>query len=158
MTEAHEDLRRGVREVCSCFPNEYWRDLDERRRYPEEFVVAMTDAGYLGALIPEEYGGMGLDLSAGCAILEEVNRSGANAGPAHAQMYTMGTLLRHGSEEQKGEYLPKDSERRSEAAGLHRHRARSRNRHDLHKDNGNARRRPLHRARAQDLHLQGRAV
>jgi len=107
LTESHEDLRRGVREVCSRFPNEYWRDLDAGRRYPEEFVQAMTEAGYLGALIPEEYDGMGLDLSAGCAILGEVNRSGANAGPAHAQMYTMGTLLRHGSEEQKSEYLPK---------------------------------------------------
>ncbi|HEX5701311.1 MAG TPA: acyl-CoA dehydrogenase family protein, partial [Rubrobacter sp.] len=103
----HEDLRRGVREVCSRFPDEYWRNLDAERRYPEEFVAAMTGAGYLGALIPEEYGGMGLDLSAACAILEEVNLSGANAGPAHAQMYTMGTLLRHGSEEQKREYLPK---------------------------------------------------
>ena len=106
LTQAHEDLRRGVKEVCSRFPNEYWRDLDTGRRYPEEFVAAMTEAGYLGALIPEEYGGMGLDLSAGCAILGEVNRSGANAGPAHAQMYTMGTLLRHGSEKQKREYLP----------------------------------------------------
>ena len=103
----HEDLRRAVREVCSRFPNEYWRGLDAERRYPEEFVAAMTGAGYLGALIPEEYGGLGLDLSAACAILEEVNLSGANAGPAHAQMYSMGTLLRHGSEEQKGEYLPK---------------------------------------------------
>jgi acyl-CoA dehydrogenase len=102
-----ENLRRGVREVCSRFPNEYWRDLDAERRYPEEFVAAMTGAGYLGALIPEEYGGMGLGLSAGCVILGEVNRSGANAGPAHAQMYTMGTLLRHGSEEQKRKYLPK---------------------------------------------------
>jgi acyl-CoA dehydrogenase len=103
----HEDLRRGVRDVCARFPNEYWRGLDADRRYPEEFVRAMTEAGHLGALIPEEYGGMGLDLSAACAILEEVNRSGANAGPAHAQMYTMGTLLRHGSEEQKKTYLPK---------------------------------------------------
>src|SRR5215204_4158136 len=107
LTEKHEDLRRGVREVCSRFPNEYWRDLDAERRYPEEFVASMTEAGYLGALKPEEYGGMGLDLSAACAILEEVNRSGANAGPAHAQMYTMGTLLRHSSEEQKEAYLPK---------------------------------------------------
>jgi acyl-CoA dehydrogenase len=107
LTNEHEHLRRGVREVCSRFPNEYWRGLDAERRYPEEFVAAMTGAGYLGALIPEEYGGMGLDLSAACAILEEVNLSGANAGPAHAQMYTMGTLLRHGSQEQKGEYLPK---------------------------------------------------
>jgi acyl-CoA dehydrogenase len=102
----HEALRRGVREVCARFPNEYWRGLDAERRYPQEFVAAMTEAGYLAALVPEEYGGMGLDLSAACAILEEVNRSGANAGPAHAQMYTMGTLLRHGSKEQKRKYLP----------------------------------------------------
>ena len=107
MSVAHEDLRRGVREVCARFPNGYWRELDAERRYPQEFVGAMGEAGYLAALIPEEYGGMGLELSAACAILEEVNRSGANAGPAHAQMYTMGTLLRHGSEEQKREYLPK---------------------------------------------------
>ena len=103
---AHEALRRGVRQVCARFPNEYWRRLDAERRYPQEFVAAMTEAGYLAALVPEEYGGMGLDLSAACAILEEVNRSGANAGPAHAQMYTMGTLLRHGSKEQKRKYLP----------------------------------------------------
>ena len=107
MSGAHQDLRRGVREVCARFPDRYWRELDAVRRYPEEFVGAMTEAGYLAALIPEEYGGMGLDLAAACAILEEVNRSGANAGPAHAQMYTMGTLLRHGSERQKNEYLPK---------------------------------------------------
>jgi acyl-CoA dehydrogenase len=107
MSVAREELSRGVREVCARFPNEYWRKLDAERRYPEEFVGAMGEAGYLAALIPEEYGGMGLDLSAACAILEEVNRSGANAGPAHAQMYTMGTLLRHGSERQKREYLPK---------------------------------------------------
>ncbi|MDP8948287.1 MAG: acyl-CoA/acyl-ACP dehydrogenase, partial [Actinomycetota bacterium] len=101
------ELRRGVREVCARFPNEYWRELDAARRYPEEFARAMSEAGYLAALIPEMYGGMGLELSSACAILEEVNRSGANAGPAHAQMYTMGTLLRHGSEEQKTEYLPR---------------------------------------------------
>ena len=105
--ETYEDLRQGVREVCDRFPNEYWREMDEKREYPEEFVRAMTEAGYLGCLIPEEYGGMGLDLKSACAVLEEANRSGANAGPAHAQMYTMGTLLRHGSEEQKREYLPK---------------------------------------------------
>jgi acyl-CoA dehydrogenase len=103
----HEELRRDVGGLCARYPDEYWRKLDAERRYPEEFVGAMTEAGYLGALIPEEYGGMGLDLSGACAILEEVNRSGANAGPAHAQMYTMGTLLRHGSGEQKVEYLPK---------------------------------------------------
>ncbi len=105
-TETHEELRRGVREVCERFPNEYWRGLDAERRYPKEFVRAMTEAGYLGALIPEEYGGMGLGISATTVILEEINRSGGNAQPAHAQVYTMGTLLRHGSEEQKREYLP----------------------------------------------------
>jgi acyl-CoA dehydrogenase len=106
MSADHEELRRGVREVCARFPYEYWRELDAERRYPEGFVRAMSEAGYLAALIPEGYGGMGLDLSAARAILEEVNRSGANAGPAHAQMYTMGTLLRYGSERQKREYLP----------------------------------------------------
>src|SRR5918994_400562 len=105
-TEAHEELRRGVREVCERFADDYWRRLDAERRYPEEFVRAMTEAGYLGALIPEEYGGMGLGISATTVILEEINRSGGNAQPAHAQVYTMGTLLRHGSEEQKREYLP----------------------------------------------------
>jgi acyl-CoA dehydrogenase len=105
-TEPHEELRRGVREVCERFSNEYWRRLDAERRYPEEFVQAMTEAGYLGALIPEEYGGMGLGISATTVILEEINRSGGNAQPAHAQVYTMGILLRHGSELQKREYLP----------------------------------------------------
>jgi acyl-CoA dehydrogenase len=103
---SHEELRSGVREVCERFPDDYWRGLDAERRYPEEFVRAMTEAGYLGALIPEEYGGMGLGISATTVILEEINRSGGNAQPAHAQVYTMGTLLRHGSEEQKREYLP----------------------------------------------------
>jgi acyl-CoA dehydrogenase len=105
-TRTHEELRSGVREVCERFPDDYWRRLDAERRYPEEFVRAMTEAGYLGALIPEEYGGMGLSISATTVILEEINRSGGNAQPAHAQVYTMGTLLRHGSEEQKREYLP----------------------------------------------------
>ena len=120
MHEAHESLRKQVREVCASFPDEYWRTLDERREYPEAFVRAMTASGLLGALIPEEYGGMGLGLQAACAILEEVNRSGANAGPAHAQMYTMGTLLRHGSKAQKDEYLPKiaSGELRLQAFGV----------------------------------------
>ncbi len=122
ISEEHslQELRQGVREVCDRFPNEYWRNLDARREYPEEFVEAMTEAGYLAALIPEPYGGMGLDLSAACAILEEANRSGANANPAHAQMYVMGTLLRHGSEEQKQEYLPKiaSGELRLQAFGV----------------------------------------
>ena len=106
-TEPYEDLRQGVREVCARFPDDYWRELDAKREYPDEFVGAMTEAGYLGALIPDEYGGMGLSLVETTIILEEINRSGGNAQPAHAQVYTMGTLLRHGSKEQKKEYLPK---------------------------------------------------
>lgn len=118
--ESHAELRQGVREVCAGFPDEYWQELDRERRYPEEFVRAMTESGYLGALIPEEYGGLGMDLSQAAVILEEVNRSGANAGPSHAQMYTMGTLLKHGSEEQKREYLPKiaSGELRLQAFGV----------------------------------------
>ena len=101
------DLRAGVRELCAGFPDSYWRELDRNREYPEAFVRAMTEAGYLGALIPEEYGGWGLSLAEASVILEEVNRCGGNAGPSHAQMYIMGTLLKYGSEEQKREYLPK---------------------------------------------------
>ena len=101
------DLRAGVREVCAGFPDSYWRELDRKREYPEAFVRAMTEAGYLGALIPETYGGWGLSLAEASVILEEVNRCGGNAGPSHAQMYVMGTLLKYGSEEQKREYLPK---------------------------------------------------
>ncbi len=105
--DQYEDLRRGVREVCTTFPDSYWRELDAKRHYPEEFVDAMTEAGYLAPLIPKEYGGLGLSLTETTIILEEINRSGGNAQPVHAQVYTMGTLLRHGSEEQKQEYLPK---------------------------------------------------
>jgi acyl-CoA dehydrogenase len=101
------DLRAGVREVCARFPDGYWRQLDRKREYPEAFVQAMTEAGYLGALIPKEYGGWSLSLTEASVILEEVNRCGGNAGPSHAQMYIMGTLLKYGSEEQKREYLPK---------------------------------------------------
>jgi acyl-CoA dehydrogenase len=118
--EPYEDLRQGVREVCARFPGGYWRELDAKREYPEDFVRAMTEAGYLGALIPEEYGGLGLSLVETTIILEEINRSGGNAQPAHAQVYTMGTLLRHGSEEQKKEYLPKiaSGEIRLQAFGI----------------------------------------
>jgi acyl-CoA dehydrogenase len=101
-----EALRASVREVCAQFPDAYWRELDARRAYPEEAVAALTRAGYLAPLIPEEYGGLGLDIASASIILEEINRSGGNAQPAHAQVYTMGTLLRHGSEEQKRAYLP----------------------------------------------------
>ena len=102
-----DELRRGIDAVCARFPDAYWRDLDARRAYPEAFVKALTQAGHLAALIPREYGGMGRDLRAACVILEQINRSGANANAAHAQMYVMGTLLRHGSEEQKRTWLPR---------------------------------------------------
>ncbi len=106
-TELHQELRAAVRDICSRFPGEYWRKVDEARGYPEEFVGALTGAGWLAALIPEDYGGSGLNMTEASVILEEINRSGGNAAPCHAQMYTMGTLLRHGSEEQKRRYLPK---------------------------------------------------
>jgi acyl-CoA dehydrogenase len=107
VNEPHTELRAAVRAVCERFPDAYWRELDGRREYPEAFVTAMTEAGFLGALIPPEFGGMGLGLAETSVILEEINRSGGNAQPAHAQVYTMGTLLRHGSEELKREYLPR---------------------------------------------------
>jgi acyl-CoA dehydrogenase len=118
--DGHDGLRQSVREVCEEFPDAYWRGLDARREYPEEFVRAMSEKRYLAALIPEEYGGLGMDLSQASVILEEINRSGGNAQPAHAQVYTMGTLLRHGSEEQKREYLPKiaSGELRLQAFGV----------------------------------------
>jgi acyl-CoA dehydrogenase len=118
--ELYPDLRAEVRRLCQRFPGSYWRDLDRERAYPEAFVKAMTEAGFLGALIPREYGGLGLSLTEASVILEEVNRSGGNAGPYHAQMYTMGTLLRHGSEAQKRAYLPKiaSGELRLQAFGV----------------------------------------
>src|SRR5205809_124590 len=106
-SELHQDLRTAVRDLCKAFPDTYWRELDVQRAYPEAFVKALTDAGYLAALIPEEYGGSGLGVTEASIILEEINRSGGNAGACHAQMYTMGTLLRHGSDAQKRAFLPK---------------------------------------------------
>jgi alkylation response protein AidB-like acyl-CoA dehydrogenase len=108
-----------VRELCSRFPGEYWRE-QEPDRYPEEFVGALTEAGWLAALIPEEYGGAGLGITAASVILEEINASGGNSGACHAQMYTMGTILRHGSDAQKARYLPKiaSGELRLQAFGV----------------------------------------
>ena len=106
-TELHEDLRSAVRELCHRFPDSYWRALDATRAYPEEFVRVLTEAGYLAALIPEEYGGSGLGIGEASIMLEEINRSGGNAAACHAQMYVMGTLLRHGAEKQKREFLPR---------------------------------------------------
>ena len=102
----YPEIREAVAKLCSNFPGEYWRALDDTDTYPTEFVQALTDAGFLSVLIPEEYGGAGLPIEAGCVILEEIQRSGCNGGACHAQMYTMGTLLRHGTEEQKKKYLP----------------------------------------------------
>jgi acyl-CoA dehydrogenase len=102
----HASLRSGVRELCARFPDAYWRALEVDRSYPEEFVRTLTDAGYLAALIPEEYGGSGLGIVEAAIILEEINRAGANAAACHAQMYIMGSLLRHGSAAQKQKYLP----------------------------------------------------
>jgi len=104
--EDFPEIRASVRRICANFPGAYWRDLEAREAYPAEFVKALTEAGYLAALIPEEYGGAGLPLRAAAVILEEIHASGCNAGACHAQMYIMGTLLRHGSAEQKARYLP----------------------------------------------------
>ena len=104
--EELDEIRAGVRELCQKFPGEYWREL-EPDRYPEEFVQALTEDGWLSALIPEEYGGAGLTITAASAIMEEINATGCNSGACHAQMYTMGTILRHGSDEQKTRFLPR---------------------------------------------------
>ncbi|MGX9981373.1 acyl-CoA dehydrogenase family protein [Methylobacterium fujisawaense] len=104
--EAYTEIREAIAKLCAGFPGAYWRALDREMAYPTAFVNALTESGYLSVLIPEAYGGSGLPLSAAAAILEEVQRAGCNGGACHAQMYTMGTLLRHGSEAQKAEYLP----------------------------------------------------
>jgi len=104
--ERHAEIREGVRALCADFPAAYFREIDSQRGYPEAFVAALTKAGWLAALIPQEYGGSGLGLSEASVIMEEINRAGGNAGACHGQMYNMGTLLRHGSAEQKAKYLP----------------------------------------------------
>ncbi len=105
-TEDFQDIRDGVKALCARFPGSYWRALDRERRYPEAFVQALTEAGYLACLVPEAYGGSGLPLSAAAAVLEEIHTAGCNGAACHAQMYTMGTILKHGSEAQKQAYLP----------------------------------------------------
>ena len=116
----HAAIREGVAGLCAGFPGAYWRDLDRRRAYPEEFVNALSKAGYLAAMIPGEFGGSGLNLSAAAAILEEIHKQGCNAAACHAQMYTMGAVLRHGSAEQKQRYLPRiaDGSLRLQAFGV----------------------------------------
>ncbi len=103
----HQDIRDAVAKLCAQFPGEYWRNLDRQRAYPKEFVKALTDSGFLSILIPEQYGGSGLGITAAAAVMEEIHQAGCNGAACHAQMYTMGTLLRHGSEAQKNDYLPK---------------------------------------------------
>jgi acyl-CoA dehydrogenase len=107
LTDEQRQLKMAVGELCKKYPAEYWRELDAKREYPDAFVNELTHAGFLGVLIPEEYGGGGLGIMEGAIVLEEINRSGGNAGACHAQMYIMGTVLRHGSDEQKKTYLPK---------------------------------------------------
>src|SRR6202000_1538850 len=116
----HREIRESVRKLCAGFPGEYWRRLDRAREYPTEFVSALTEAGFLSVLIPEEFGGSGLGLGAATAVLEEIHRSGCNGGACHAQMYTMGTVLKHGTPEQKSRYLPKiaSGELRLQAFGV----------------------------------------
>ncbi len=103
----HHEIRDAIRDLCAAFPDEYFRKVDEERAYPEQFVNALTEAGWMAALIPQEYGGSGLGLTEASVIMEEINRCGGNSGACHGQMYNMGTLLRHGSAEQKQKYLPK---------------------------------------------------
>ncbi|MDB6102909.1 MAG: acyl-CoA dehydrogenase, partial [Gammaproteobacteria bacterium] len=103
----YEEIRSGVHALCAQFPDEYFRKVDAERGYPSEFVAALTSAGWLAALIPEEYGGSGLSLAAASVIMEEINRSGGNSGACHGQMYVMNVLVRHGSEAQKRQYLPR---------------------------------------------------
>ena len=125
----HPEIRDAVRALCLKFDGAYWRKLDRERGYPTEFVKALTEAGWLATLIPEEYGGAGLGISAAAAVLEEIQRAGCNGAACHAQMYIMGTVLRHGSTEQKERYLPKIATRRAAPAGVRRHRADQRHRH-----------------------------
>ncbi len=106
MTDEYSEIREQVQKLCAQYPGEYWRKLDVERAYPTEFVQALTEAGYLSVLIPEEWGGSGLGITAASVIMEEIQKSGCNGGACHAQMYTMGTVLRHGSHEQKQKYLP----------------------------------------------------
>ena len=118
--EQHQAIRSAIRDICRDFPDSYWRDVDRRGAYPDAFVRALTEAGWLACLIPEEYGGAGLGITEASIILEEINHSGANSGACHAQMYIMGTLLRHGNEDQKRRYLPKiaSGELRLQAFGV----------------------------------------
>ena len=153
----HADIRAAVRKLCERFPGEYWRRLDRERAYPAEFVAALTEAGYLASLIPEEYGGAGLTLTAAAAVLEEIQHAGCNGGACHAQMYIMGTLLRHGSAAQK-QISARHRLGRAASAGLRRDRADQRHRHQLDPHHRPARGRSLCRQRPEDLDQPRRAI
>ena len=159
LDDDHRELREPVRALCARYPGEYWREKDRARAYPEEFVQALTDAGFLAALIPERYGGSGLGIGAAAAILEEIHASGCNGGACHAQMYTMGTVLRHGSDAQKEAYLPgiASGARRLQAFGVTEPTTGS----DTTQLRTTAERRAgrrLHRERPEGLDLAGRAL
>ena len=159
MSESAElaPIREAVRALCADFPGEYWRALDRERAYPDKFVAALTKAGFLAALIPEEYGGSGLTMSAAVAIMEEIQASGCNGAACHAQMYTMGTVLRHGSAEQKARYLPgiARGELRLQAFGVTE--PTSGHRHAQPAHHGGARRRSLRDQRPENLDVSRRA-
>lgn len=132
LTADQQRYRDAVREVCARFPDTYWRELDARKQYPEEFVDALTKGGWLSVLIPTEYGGAGLGMVEACIVLEEINASGGNAAACHAQMYTMGALLRYGSETQKKALPPRDRRRPAAPAIDGGHRTRGGQRHHPH--------------------------
>ena len=153
--EDYPELRESVRKICEKYPGAYWRGLEDEQAYPTEFVNELTEGGFLASLIPEEYGGSGLPLRAAAVILEEINASGCTASQGHAQMYIMGTLLRHGSPEQKAALSAEDRVGRIALAGVRRHRADHRLRYDKAEDPRGARRqrRPLPRQRPEGVDL-----
>ncbi len=152
-TDQYQDIRDAVRALCAEFPDEYFRKVDEQRGYPEAFVDALTKAGWLAALIPQEYGGSGLGLAEASVIMEEINRCGGNSGACHGQMYNMGTLLRHGSRGAEGAVPAEDRHRRTAPAVDGRDRADHRHRHHQAQDHGGAEGRPLRRQRPEGLDL-----
>ena len=149
----HHEIRNSLRALCAEFPAEYHRKVDADRSYPEQFVEALTKAGWLAALIPEEYGGSGLGLTEASVIMEEINRSGGNSGACHGQMYNMGTLLRHGSDEQKRTYLPKIASGELRLQSMARDRADDGYGHDQDHDHRGATGRSLRRQRPEGLDL-----
>ena len=154
----HEALRGRIRDFCAQFPDAYWRETDRERAYPQAFVEALTEAGFLSILIPEEYGGLGLGVTEASIVLEEINRSGGNSAAFHAQMYLMGALLRHGSNAQKERWLPSIAQRRAAATGILGHRSGSRLRYHQYPHLRSARGLRIHRQRSQELDQPHRAI